>query len=134
MQTPKDYWPADRGEMKLLTRDHILDAADLVFDFVDVPEWKKDGFDVVCVRTMTAGERDRWEAALFDDKGEAREENVRATLVALTVVREDGAPMFTEVDIAKLTNKSAAAMDRVFVVARKLNGLSAADVEELAKN
>ena len=134
MQTPKDCWPPERGEMKLLTRDHILDADDLVFDFVEVPEWRKDGFDVVCVRTMTAGERDRWETALLDDAGEIRELHIRARLVSLTVVGEDGMPLFNNEHIARLTAKSAAAMDRVFAAASKLNGLSAADVEELAKN
>ena len=116
--------------MELLTKENILAAEDLTFEHIEVPEWG----GVVRVRTMTAGERDRWETALLDEKGEVREQDIRARLVSLTAVDGEGKRMFDDGDITALSAKSAAAMDRVFAAASKLNGLSAADVEELAKN
>ena len=60
--------------------------------------------------------------------------NMRARLVGLTVIAETGQRLFTDDEVDLLGAKSGAALDRVFAVAQKLNGLSGADVEELTKN
>lgn len=60
--------------------------------------------------------------------------NVRARLVAMCLVGEDGRRLFEDGDIESLGSKGAAALDRVFAVARRLSGLSNRDLEELVKN
>jgi hypothetical protein len=60
--------------------------------------------------------------------------NIRAKLVALTVVDEDGNRIFSDEDAEALGKKSAAALDRIFAVAQRLSGLRPEDVEELAGN
>jgi hypothetical protein len=50
------------------------------------------------------------------------------------MVDENGERLFQEEDTFPLGGKSAAALDRIFTVAQRLNGLRDEDVEELAKN
>ena len=59
---------------------------------------------------------------------------MRARLVGLTVIDEGGQRLFTDDEVDLLGAKSGAALDRIFAIAQKLNGLSGADVEELTKN
>lgn len=113
----------------ILTREQILGARDLKAEQVSVPEW---GGDII-VRTMTAAERDRFEDHCGKLQGKTCE-GIMALLVALTVVDGEGNTLFTESDISSLGGKSAAAVSRVFDVARRLNKLSNQDVEDLAKN
>ena len=119
--------------MTLLTKSAILAADDLKNEDVDVPEWG----GTVRVRAFSGRERDAFEASLVRGDGKDRKvdlTNMRARLVALTVVDESGQTVFTHDDVDLLGAKSGAALDRVFSVAQKLNGLSGADVEELTKN
>ena len=118
--------------MKRVTREEILAAA-LATEVVPVPEW---GGEVV-VRELTGAQRDAYEESCFTGRGRDRRENfrnLRARLVALAVVDEAGAPLFSETDVEALGNAGAAALDRVFTVAQRLSGLSAKDVEDLAGN
>jgi hypothetical protein len=129
----------------LLSREEILEAQDLETEIVPVPEWGGD----VRVKGLTGEERDSYEAAClqerpsYDAKGKqvrGRTEmarnlsNVRAKLVARSIVGEDGERLFTDHDVAVLGKKSAAALERVFDVAARLSRLSDEDVEELAGN
>jgi len=119
--------------MTLLTKSAILAADDLKTEDVDVLEWG----GTVRVRAFSGRERDAFEASLVRGDGKDRKvdlTNMRARLVALTVVDESGQKVFTHDDVDLLGAKSGAALDRVFSVAQKLNGLSGADVEELTKN
>ena len=50
------------------------------------------------------------------------------------MVDEAGERLFSNDDVVALGKKNASALDKVFAIAQKLNGLSAADVEELEKN
>lgn len=115
-----------------LTREMILNHNDRVTEDVDVPEWG----GVVTVAAMTGSERDAFEASLIiqGKGGGMRLENIRAKLVSMTVVDEDGKPMFTAADIAALGAKSSAALDRIFTVAQRLSKLSDKDMEDLEKN
>ena len=120
-------------ERKILTREQILSADDLKREEVVVPNWGGSVF----VRSLTGAERDRLEEQSVTRNGktfEANYNNVRARLVSLAAVDESGKRLFTEADIEALGAKSAAALDLVFTVASRLNGLSAKDVDELAKN
>ena len=115
----------------LLTKDQILSADDLQTKDIYVKHW--DGY--VRIRTMTAHERDQFEQQVFTNKGEKeRMDDIRATLVSLAVVDEDGKRLFTDKDIKALSRKSAAAMDQIFGEAQELNAVRNQDIEELAKN
>jgi len=116
-----------------LTRDAILAAASLKTEEVDVAEWG----GVVLVRELRGRERDEWEASLAVQRGRQMVPdvaNMRAKLVARTVVGEDLEPLFTQQDVAALGELSAAALDRVFDAASRLSGLNPGDLEEMAKN
>jgi len=116
----------------MLTKEQILAADDLKREVVDVPAWGGE----LMVRALTGKDRDEFEQSLFDAGKTPRERmrNVRARLVAITVVDEQGNLLFSEADVEKLGNKSAAALDLVFSVAQRLSGLSKEDAEALAKN
>lgn len=118
--------------MALLTKEQIWAADDLTWEDVSVPEWGGD----VRVKTLTGAERDQYEAESVKMEGNRRKMtgNLRARLVALTAINEDGTPMFTRGDVMKLGQKSAAALERVFEVAAKLNGMTEEDMDDLAGN
>lgn len=116
--------------MPTLTREQILKADDLVTEIVDVPEWNGS----VIIRTITGIERDQLEASIVTDSGEKNMDNLRAKLIVLSVVDEDGKRMFNTVDIVALGGKSAAALSRIFTVAMKLSGFSKEEVEKLTEN
>ena len=119
--------------MTLLSKSAILCANDLQTEDVEVPEWG----GAVRVRSFTGRERDAFEASMVRGDGRDRKvdlTNMRARLVGLTVIDETGQRLFTDDEVDLLGAKSGAALDRVFAVAQKLNGLSGSDVEELTKN
>lgn len=125
-----------KAKEKALTAKAILEADDLITETVDVPEW--GGF--VIVRTMMAGEKDRFQLGTMTQKhGEIQTDlkkmkYFRTRAVALSVVNEKGERLFTESQVEKLAKKSASAMDRVYEVAARLNGLGEGVTEELEKN
>ncbi|WP_299195759.1 hypothetical protein [uncultured Amphritea sp.] len=116
--------------MALLTRDQILAADDHKTEVVPVPEWGGE----VMVGTMSGTARDKLEASVIGKNGGANLTNARAKYLAACVVDEAGNLMFSEKDITKLGSKSVAALDRVFEVAQRLNRITDADLEDLAKN
>ncbi len=117
----------------MLSREQILAAVDLPREEVYIAEWAGS----VWVRTLSAAERDALEAASVQARGKDRSvnlANLRARLAVLCLVDEQGQRLFTDTDAVALGQKSAKALARVYDVAARLNGLSAEDVEELAKN
>jgi hypothetical protein len=114
-----------------LNRQQILDVEDIKTEEVEVPEWG----GTLVVKMMTGAERDRFEASIYGPSGKAKIDNIRAKLVAQTVIDpETGEKMFSPADIDALGNKSAAALDRVFTASKKLSKITEDDVEELVKN
>jgi hypothetical protein len=121
--------------MPILNREQFLSKRPLRTETVDVPELG-EGAQVI-VSEMTARARDAYERSLVDLRGKTPRpmlENVRAKLVARCVVDESGAPLFTEADVEAVGDTSAAAMDRLYAAAQRLNGMTKADEEELVKN
>jgi len=119
--------------MTYLNREQILQVQDLPVEDVEVPEWGGK----VRVRGLTGAERDKFEASIVTRKGNKAEfnpENIRAKLVAMCVVDENGNRLFTDEDIKILGQKSATALDRIFQVAQRLSGLRTEDFEEMQKN
>jgi hypothetical protein len=117
--------------MNILTKDAILSVDDLPRETVHVPEWGGD----VYVRTMSGTERDAFEASLIRRDGgqDSRMENVRARLVALTLCDPGGTRLFGDDEIVVLGRKSARALDRVFAVAQRLNGIGTEQVDATKK-
>jgi hypothetical protein len=109
--------------MNILSKDAILAADDLPRETVNVPEWGGE----VLVRTMSGTDRDAFEASLIEKDG--RMENVRARLVALTLCDAQGDRLFDDSQIVALGRKSARALDRVFSVAQRLNGIGVEQVD-----
>lgn len=118
---------------KYLSREAILGMTDRTYQDVKIPQWG----GVVRVQSLTGAERDQWEAACQEEKNGEKKfttDKLREKLLAFCLVDQDGAKLFSEVDIAALSGKNAAALTRLFDVARKLNAIGAQDVEELTKN
>ncbi len=119
----------------LLSKEQILAAEDLPKKRVNCPEWGEGAW--VFVRTLSAAERDRFEAGsveLAEESPAARLANIRARFCALCICDEAGQPLFTPADAEALGKKSARALDRIFAVAQRLNGMRKQDLEELEKN
>jgi hypothetical protein len=118
---------------KILSKSEILECQDMRIKVVEVPEWGGS----VRLRSLTGAERDAFEATLVkevDGKRVPDMENLRAKLLAATIVDEDDRQIFNAYDLAALGRKSAVALDRVFAVAQRLNGMSADAVEDAVKN
>jgi hypothetical protein len=119
--------------MAILTKEQILQADDLKKESVKVKEW---GGEVI-VRTMTGIERDAYEKSLYDPmKPEGQQfnsVNLRARLVALTVIDENGNRLFTEEEALLVGKKSASALERVYRVALRLNALDNNELEDTIK-
>lgn len=118
--------------MGLLSKDQILSADDLPFRDVDVPEWG----GTVRVRTMTGGERDAFEASLYEKEGDDlvyKREHFRAKLLSRCIVDEKGTLLFSAKEIEKLSGKSARALNRLFDAAQELNAISKEEQDAIKK-
>lgn len=118
-----------------LTREQILKADDRAYVEVACPEWGGS----VRTRSLTGAERDAFEDSILGErkKNGTREvvsKNIRAKLVVLAAVDQDGKPLFSVDDVTILGEKNAAALDRIFETAKKLSGIAETDVEDLIKN
>ena len=115
--------------MALLNKAAILGQTALKTEDVSVPEWGGD----VRVRELTGAERDALEMSVAGgDKTNLQ--NMRARMVAMACVDEDGNRLFSDADAVKLGKLSAAALDRVFWTAMRLSGMSAQDVQTAEEN
>ena len=131
VKTTPEETAVEKPKMVVLDRRAILDTTDLKREYVEVPEW---GGSVI-VRCLTGTERDAYESEIVGSRMGGNRDlnltNIRAKLVARTVIDEEGNRLFTDGDIGLLGTKNASVLDRIFSVAQRLSGLSAADVEEL---
>jgi hypothetical protein len=118
-----------------LSAEQILDADDLAFEDVDVPEWG----GTVRVREMPGTERDKFESQFVGKDGASIRaeglEGFRARLAAATIVDENGKQLFrSSAETKRLGEKSARALQRVCDVATKLSKMSEEDIKELTGN
>lgn len=117
----------------LLSKEAILAVQDTATELVEVPEWG----GAVRVRGLTGSERDAFESEVVQRNGRdvrTNTRNIRARMVVMSVVNEDGSRMFSYHDIEALGEKSARALDRIFGVAMRLSGLRDEDVAEMAED
>jgi hypothetical protein len=110
-------------------REVIFAATDLPSERVEVPEWGV----TLNVRTMSGTERDAFEQSIVVGE-KISLENIRAKLCVRCIVDDAGQPVFEAGDADELGRKSSRALDRLFSVAQKLNGMGKKDLEELQKN
>ena len=87
---------------------------------VQVPEWGGE----VCVREMTAGERDRWDAWQIDHTGPDRFNDLRARLLVTVLCDDAGARLFSDADIEHVSRMPASIITRIWSVAVDLAGLT----------
>lgn len=113
-----------------LTAEQILSAPDIVQE--EVSAWG----GTVWVRGMTGTQRDAFEASLIgSSRGKSLSiANVRARLVAICAVNDEGGRLFTDAQASALGAKSAAELDKVYEVASRLSGIGKKDVDDLKKN
>ncbi|ARK50036.1 hypothetical protein [Burkholderia pseudomallei] len=118
----------------ILNRAAILAANDLTTVTVDVSEWG----GAAIIRSMTGAQRDAYETSLMTKDAAGRysvdTENMRAKLVIFTAVDETGTLLFTLDDLPALAGKNAAVIERLFVAAQRINGLSKDAVADAEKN
>jgi len=130
-----------------LTKQHILEAKDLVKEKVPAPEWApaghkpEEGVPYVWVRSLPVGELDAFQLESIDRKklkaaADAGEEdveadlgNMRARLCARCICDAGGNPLFDEDEVLLLAQKSAKPMNRIFKVAQRLAGLTRETVD-----
>ena len=116
--------------MSLLSKEEILKSQDAKYQEVDVPEWGGS----VRIATMSGYARDRFETSIIDKNGKMNTVNIRAKLVAACLVDENGNLLFSEQEVEALGKKSCMALDRIFGIAQKMNGVGQTELEVLAKN
>lgn len=117
----------------MLNRDDILGADDLARELVAVPEWGGE----VYVRCLTGSERAQLQQGFdaYDDK-ETTQRGMfyRDMLIILALCDERNKPFFTWEDREAMLSKSAQVLERLFIVALRLNRLRDVDVEIAVKN
>lgn len=102
---------------------------------VDVPELG-DGAKLY-LRVMSGTERDAFEAESYRVNGknvELNRQNFRARLLVRCLSDDQGKRMLADNDATALGQLPADLIDRLATIASRVNGMSAKDVEELAKN
>lgn len=118
---------------KFLTKGEILGSKDIEPVDFEVPEW--GGW--VRIMPLNGEQRDAFEASTFDRQGrkiKLKLENLRARLVAWSLVDDAGNRIFNDTDVLALGKKSARALDHVYDKCQELSGLTEEDVEELTGN
>ncbi len=108
-----------------LDKAAILGKTALPIMELDIPEWEGKVF----IRVMTAKERDLFEARQRRDDFE----NIRARIARASLCDDNGNLLFTDEDIATLSNLHGKALDRIFEAAVKFNKIGSKDIDELKK-
>jgi hypothetical protein len=114
----------------ILDRLSILAASDLATTDVEVPEWG----GTVRVRALTGTAREAFGRSLIGPDGKSSTVGYTAKLIAVSVVGEDGKPLFTMDDLEVLGDKCAPALERIADAAESLNKMKAGAIEEAQGN
>ena len=124
--------------MGLLKRKELLQREKLEVEKVDLGS---DEF--VFVRQMTGRERDQFERSLYevkeDEEGgvklDRRLENFRSKLAVCTMCDEEGGLLLKAGDVDTLSDSmSAKRLEKIIIVAQRLNKITEKDQEALVKN
>lgn len=131
----------------VLTREAIQALDDRQIEAVEVPEWgTPEDPAVLYVRGLSGIDRDAYEFQMIlqktDKRGrvlssELNMQNLRAKLLLRCVVtsgdQETAEPFFKPGDEKWLGTKSGAALQRLFIVAQRLSGITQEAAEELTE-
>lgn len=110
-----------------LSKAKILSANDVkLSDPVPVPEWGGD----VYIKTLSGTERDAFEEAYAEQKMKA----FRVRFLVLTLADESGERLFSDADVAALSNKSSIVINRLFEKAWSHNAFTNEAVEALGND
>jgi hypothetical protein len=110
--------------MDILDRAAILAASDLEMKTVQTSEWGGN----VAIRTFDGETRRR---LLKPIEGGGMPDDWMERVVVASVCDKEGGPLFTGDDIKALSKKNAVVLERVFVAAIELNGLSEKSAEKI---
>lgn len=115
----------------VLTRDEILAKRNVrQREPIEVPGW-----GTLYVAKFNARDRDRFEEIVTGGvPGKVNLRNVRAQLVPLLVVKEDGTRMFDDGDSDAIGELDSDAVQVIIDAGFRINGLNANALEEAAKN
>lgn len=123
--------------MSFLTKEQILGIKDLPCKEVTVEDWN----GTVRVQRMDGVRRDEFETYAINRREIAKSEGkkrdlrgLKAKVVQLSVVNEDGSLVFSEEDIEALLAKSGSALDVIFQVASELSALGEKEIGDAEKN
>ncbi len=117
-------------ETQFLSAEDILSSEDITTLDLEIPEWPKNGRPgVVRLKTMTGAEAVKFEKVM---KGPQRDLGT-PLLISACAVKQDGTPLFTSDQVAKLQQKSVRVFNRLQKAALELNGFTK-EAEEVAKN
>ena len=129
--------------MNILTRDMVKQERRFKRELVDVSELGPEGTETfVYVTEVSAAVKDEieHEAVRYNKRNGRATVDVeivnktRARIAARCCVDESGARVFTDNDVDMLSERSSAALSRIFNAYKRLNEMSDEDEEELVKN
>ena len=114
----------------MLKREEILSKTSLKTETLTIEEW---GGDII-ISEMSGTTRDIWEQALRKRDVAGNIISPRAKLVAFTVVDEKGERIFKEDDVDSIGKLSSSSLEKICLVAMRLNGLGSDDIDKAKKN
>ena len=112
-----------------LSKAAIVQAADLLPELVDVPEWGGE----VGIRVMTGAERDSFTTECMA-RADGDVSGIRGRLLVLVLCDAVGARLFEDDEQDDLERKSASVLERLSGIAQRVNGLTDDEVQEIAGN
>ena len=132
MKKVEDKPQAEPEQFPFGDADDVRNLDDYRFEVVVVPEWRRR----FRVGSMTAKQRGAYDARMANSrKGKGGvPADFREWIVAHCVHDESRNRLFGDGDVAMLGKRSVAALEKLFEVACRLNGLSKEDAEEAEKN
>lgn len=116
-----------------LTKDAIIASQDLPYEDVSIPEWGGK----VRVRLLTGEEIDSYHASMFevkDGKIIQNRDNFRSKLLVRCLCDGEGKRLFNESELKVLSAKSGTVLNKLYVIASRVNALDEGVSEELEKN
>lgn len=117
--------------MTFLTRELILRHRPPRYEDVPVPELGDNA--VARIQALSGNELDRFLGSLWID-GKYNRQNYAEKLVTLTWVDESGKRVLQDGDVVGLGQQDGAMIQRLALVAERLNGLQVKQVESAAGN
>ncbi len=118
--------------MKILTRDEILNAADLQTETLGTPEWGEDSG--VYVRSLTGEEREAIDQLQVDAKKAGKPLSVFALVAAFSIVDGAGVRIFSNENIPSLARKNSGPLERIWDWHVLHSGIGGKAAEEARKN